>query len=670
MKRITIIMLAAALLLGTAVPTQAEERTAEKVVVTAGRIAQDMKEVPQAVTLISSEEIEKNQYTDMGDLLRNYGLQVFSLGSSQSDSQLQIRGMTTPMSNPMDSDILLLVNGRPLGGANLSMIPMAGIAQVEILRGPAAVQYGTSAAGGVVNIITKRGGENFEATAEFGIGSFDAYRAQGGVSGSGSGLDFVAAVNYSIQHNDYETGQGKTYPDTSNDGRADYLLNLGYTFANEHRLGLLLMGSEHKDMGVSQEFSKYTSDPNATYPYVYGSAGVLDRTNNSIDVTYEGGYHPAGLSWKLLYYNAEDDYKISYTPWFATNYGYGDNKQEYNTQGVQGQLSWKWNILTLTGGLEWSDSDYTSTYSGYSAIYNTPKYEQENMAGFLLAKVALLDETLFLTGGVRYDQYEFSVEGKTEDLDNVALSAGIAYNPLDWLTLRANIGESFKVPSGIHVVGYESTVGKYYGNSELEPEEGFGWDIGFEINYNGFSAALTYFSTDYENFIGTEPYFDGTRYVNKEGTSKIRGIEGLISYDIGRPLGWDFMLQPYLNFTRMLKYDDGDGVKISRIRDLIAAFGINYDDPNIGLNVDLRFTYLGDQKEVVYDNMTYTPSYIEMGGDTLVDLFVTKTLYEWDDWGKLSVKGEIRNMFDHNYAHGYGYPMPGRSFYLGLKYEY
>ncbi len=664
MKCLTTV-LAAALLLGTAVPAQAAgERTAEKVVVTAGRIAEDFRQVPQAVTIVTNEEIEKNQYNDVGDLLRNYGFNVESYGSSHSDSVISIRGMKAQKSNPMAVDVVLLIDGRPSGGSNLSMIPMAGIERVEILRGPASVQYGSSAAGGVVNVITKRGGKDLKFSAEVGMGSFDAYRAKGGVSGSGSGLDFAAAANYSIQHDDYTTGQGKRYPDTSNDGRTDYMFNLGYTFADVHRIGLLVMGSDHNDMDMSQEFGWYSGDPNPAPPYHSDGFGFINRTNNSIDVNYEGGYAPAGLDWKLRYYTIEDDYKITYGEVGKAYASWNtDFAQEYETQGVQGQLNWKWNILSLTAGIDWSDSDFVSG--------SNPKYDQENVAGFLLAKIALLDETLFLTGGVRYDLYEYSVEGKSEDLDNVSLSAGVAWNPLDWLTLRANIGESFKVPSGIQVVGYKSGTTTYYGNPDLEPEESVGWDLGFEVNHKGFNAGLTYFSIDYDNYIDYVRLGSSRerQYVNLDEKTRLRGLEGQLSYDLGRAFDWNFMLQPYLYFTKMIEYDN-EGEKMLRIRDLVASFGINYNDPNLGLTADLRFTYLGEQKEDSSHPTDFTTTYGEIGGDTLVDLFLAKTLYDWEDRGKLSIKGEIRNIFDEDSSYHMGYPMPGRSFYVGLKYEY
>jgi Outer membrane cobalamin receptor protein len=49
---------------------------------------------------------------------------------------------------------------------------------------------------------------------------------------------------------------------------------------------------------------------------------------------------------------------------------------------------------------------------------------------------------------------------------------------------------------------------------------------------------------------------------------------------------------------------------------------------------------------------------------------MTKTIHNWEDIGTLSVKGEVRNMFDEDYETIYAYPMPGRSFYVGLQYEY
>jgi len=54
----------------------------------------------------------------------------------------------------------------------------------------------------------------------------------------------------------------------------------------------------------------------------------------------------------------------------------------------------------------------------------------------------------------------------------------------------------------------------------------------------------------------------------------------------------------------------------------------------------------------------------------VANLTVGKKLTDIGKFGSLSIKGEIRNLLDKDYSFVKGYPMPGRSFYIGIRYEY
>jgi len=642
-------LLASAVTLGlfcTAAPAMAEvDRTADTVVVTAGRVAESQKNVTQSMTVITSEEIEKNQYQDMGHMLLNYGIEIGGYGSpNQGDGEIRIRGMgSSTMDTTMQSGVQFLINGHRVAMINISTLPLVAVEQVEILRGPASVQYGNSAIGGIINVILKRGTEIPQASVEFGAASWDGWRAMAGGSGKFSMIDFAGGVTWSSQNDNYTTGNGTEYPYTSHNDKINYALNFGVNFLDDHRLGFSLVGNDYSDMqgnelplAQADNVTKWNTD---SYAFAFD---------------YDGAYTPLGLIWKLGYHNSrqkKDNYYSSYGPSYTRE----------EMQGINGQLSWKYDFLTLTGGLEWMDYSYEGSYSN-------GLQELENISAFLLGKVALFDERLILSAGTRYDTYTQGLNGKEENLSNVSFSGGVAYHALDWLTFRANIGQSYQVPVGTELVGGF----KYYdgsdiiGNPDLDPEEGFGWDIGFEVNYNGFNAGLTYFWTDYKNYIALVPFAGNQRYENLDGTSKFRGIEGQASYDLGQAFDWDFMLKPYVNFTHYLTFDDYKGQEITGIPDWTAGFGVAYSHPDLGLNVDLRFVYVA--KNTGYDSSIYDYRWTD---DALTaDLFISKVLWDMKDAGKVSLKAEIRNLFDVEYEYTANYPMPGRGFYVGLRYDY
>lgn len=645
-------------LLLSAMPAHAAEKTTPEVVVTASRISEPAKSVPQPMTIIDSETLAKNQYEDLSELLQAYGFSVDSYGPGQSSTQVSIRGFSSSYSNPLDSNVLLLVNGAPIATANLAQIPMDGIERVEILRGPGAVQYGSSAIGGVVNIIPAQGGKDMRISAEAGYGSWQAMRAQGHLSGSHKAIDFSGAVAWNGRRNNYTTGSGKLYQDTNADGRLGYLLNFGFNFNEENRLGAVILGSHDLGLGLSQGLSEEEKHN--------GLDARATRVNSAINATYDGGWKDAGLTWKIRYFNAYDQFRITYPADYALNtpyYAYADYAIKNDQSGGQGQISWNWKFLTITGGMDYAESVYSSGFA--------PSYRQMDAAGWGLLKLAFFEEKLILTGGLRHDSYQFMVDGKTRNMDNTSLSAGIALNPWDWLTFRANVGESFKAPSGLYVVGYEGPSG-VLGNSGLNPEKGLTWDAGFEARWRGLKLSLTYFATDYRDKILNMPINVAgysSMYYNQEGSSFINGLEGSLSLDLGELYDWEFTLRPYLQFTKLFEYKDAEGERLQNTREMTASFGLGFDHPDWGLDADLRFTYLGYQHEQDF-SADYPYPEVRTGNKLVGDFFISKTVYESDDFGKLAVKGEIRNFTNENYAYRHDYPMPGRSFYVGIRYDF
>lgn len=640
------IIICIALVLATAQQGRAYEKVTDTVVVTASRIEEAQKTTPQSLTVIDSETLAKNQYESLANLLQNYGFSIMSYGPSQTTTQINIRGFETNMSNPLQSGVLVLVNGAPIATTNLSMIPMDGIKQVEILRGPGAVQYGGSAIGGVINIIPRRGGEEFHLSAEGGGGTWQSWRALGSLSGRLKFFDFAGAITMNGQGKNYTTGAGDLYSDTKAEQRIGYLLNFGVNFNEYNRIGAVIGGANDWGLGLSDQLSAEQASG--------ASDNKMKQINSNMSATYDGAYPDAGLSWQARYFNAYQQMDYFY-PRAA-------DSQIYVTQeGGQGQISWNWNFITLTGGVDYTTSEYSSGYA--------PDYRQTDTGGFAMLKLSFLDELLTITGGIRHDGYMFEVNGREQYLDNTSLSTGIAINPRDWLTLRASLGESYMLPSGLAVVGYDGPSG-VTGNSNLKPEKGLGWDAGLDIHWRGLNLGLTYFATDYRDKITSTYLPTGKQYYyNADGSIFMNGLEGQISFDLGEFFEWDFALRPYFNFTKMFSYDDTDGDKLYNIRDFVAGFGVNFNQPEWGTDLDIRFNYLGFQNELAF-NADYVASEKREGGKTTLDLFLSQKIYQFEDGSKFTVKAEARNVTNENYSYRYDYPMPGRSFYLGLRYDY
>lgn len=134
---------------------------ADPVVITATRKPQTAQMAPASVYSMDSEEIDNYQIGTFDRVLENVpGMEIVrSMGiSTQSVS---IRGASDVAGGGVGNRVLLLVDGRPAltsdsGGAFWNLVPVALIDHVEVVKGAYSSLYGSTAMGGVVNVITKQ----------------------------------------------------------------------------------------------------------------------------------------------------------------------------------------------------------------------------------------------------------------------------------------------------------------------------------------------------------------------------------------------------------------------------------------------------------------------------------------------------------------------------------
>ncbi|MBA3889828.1 MAG: TonB-dependent receptor plug domain-containing protein, partial [Gemmatimonadaceae bacterium] len=153
---------------GGAVPPPARAdpgRAAEVpgVVVNATRGERRVEDTPLRVEVIDEEEIAEKVAMTPGDiammLAETGGLRVQQTNPSLGGANVRIHGLRGRYS-------LLLSDGLPMygqaGGLGLLQVPPVDLAAVEIIKGSASALHGSSALGGVVNLISRRSGEEAE----------------------------------------------------------------------------------------------------------------------------------------------------------------------------------------------------------------------------------------------------------------------------------------------------------------------------------------------------------------------------------------------------------------------------------------------------------------------------------------------------------------------------
>jgi len=136
-----------------AAPMTPAVSVAPEIVVTASRMPAPVSQEPGAVAVVVRTDGEANHAMDLGDAIaRTPSVDAPRYGGAGATSSIAIRGGRS-------SQVLVMQDGRPLnnpstGNANPSDVPFADIDRVEIVRGPSGMLYGSSAIGGVVNVLT------------------------------------------------------------------------------------------------------------------------------------------------------------------------------------------------------------------------------------------------------------------------------------------------------------------------------------------------------------------------------------------------------------------------------------------------------------------------------------------------------------------------------------
>ena len=630
----------------------------DEVVITAGRVVEKVQDQTVSVTIIDAEEIAASPARDLGDLLAEKGIGYIQKNPGALTT-VAIRGFRT---NAQTSDLLgyslVLLNGRRAGTGNMAMIMTRDVERIEIVRGPGAVQYGSAAMGGVINIITRQGAGPMSATVFGGLGSFGFAEGGGLLSGETEKFDYSIGYARSTM-DDYRTADGDKYRNTGFDAKESYSLNVGFRFAETHRLGLMLNGTEIDKVGTPNYLSQNDLDD------------YRDSDYRAIDFSYNGETADGSLAWELRLFETETEDK-SYDP-VASNPDFWDDgglsfKSKIEQTGAQAQIASELDFVHLVTGVDWYDYDVKSTF--------TPKHSEfETLAGFVLAKSRFLKDRLIVDAGLRYEHAEVKMlnpDGNTENQGDLTSSFGVAYLLNDHLKVRAHYGEAFKMPgadqlAADYTVDYGWGPIHYLGNPDLDHETSRTYEVGVDYVDKVFSASLGYFYTRFKDKITQVLIPTGYSWENS-GKSEISGIEAQLSSDfvlLGRN---DLRLQPYLNFTYFDRYRDLDNDEdLKYMNEMNASYGFGLKMPH-QLSARLNFAYQGRKWIDDWENAAWPApvEVIEKGGFTVADLSVSQLLFE----SRCTIRASVANLFNKDYSYVEGYPMPERNYQVNLSYRF
>ena len=469
---------AAILLAGTAAAQETAQlekpKLGEVIVVTASRTEQPIHEVPAAVSVITSEDLENQPVHGYADVLQSIpGVNVTQMGAREM--QVTARAATSSLSTSQ----LVLVDKRSVyldffGFVMWDLLPvdMAEVKQIEVVRGPASAVWGANAMTGVVNLITKSPKELTGTTVTLGGGELGTIFVNALHAGSGDRHGYKVSAGY-YEQDAFERPTGlipgtrTPYPEFQNEGtrqpkadvRYDYdlsaesTLSLSGGFAGSDGLVHSGIGPFALEDGSSMSYAK--ADWTRGALRVSAFANLLDADSTNLMAIGADG-RPVSFAFETETYSADVT----------------------NTSVLRER-----HVLTYGVTARRSDFDLSIAVRG----------SRRNEYGAFLQEEALFGKAR-LVAGARWDHVD--PIGAV-----VSPRAALLYSPTANHTVRLSFSRAFRAPSVINT-DLDTTIlnpltlpgGTYFfptraeGNRELAEERLDAYEVGYVGTLRGHAV--------------------------------------------------------------------------------------------------------------------------------------------------------------------------------------
>ncbi|RJP19760.1 MAG: TonB-dependent receptor [Candidatus Abyssobacteria bacterium SURF_5] len=616
-------------------PSRQEPETLEPVVVTATRMETPIREVAASITVISEEEIVREQKIVVLDVLRGEpGLDIVQTGGPGGQASAFIRGAKSDHTLVLIDGIEMNDPSSPVRAFNFADLTTENIERIEVLRGPQSTLYGSDAIGGVINIITKKGSgkPRFYVSGEYG--SYETFHETAGVSG---GTDLV---NYSLGISRLDTDGISAADEDDGNGEEDAYENtsvstrVGWTPANILGLDFILRyyDTEVELDGFDPVTFRFADDPNST------------EDTEALFLRAQARTFFFDSFWEQTLGVSFTDYRRRLRDDFDSAHPVDRSRSSYD--GDLLKFDWQHNLAlhdtnTLTVGVETEEESlkfHTFFDSGGFIMEDVFDEKSVRTTGYFLQDQIKLWDRFFTTLGIRLDDHE-------EFGSEVTYRIASAYLIPEFGTkLKATYGTGFKAPTLYQLFGAADPFFGPVGNPNLDPETSEGWDAGFEqeVLDGRITFGATYFRNEFDDLID---FLFGSGYVNIDEAE----AEGVEVFAAVQPCE---KLLVRANYTRTETEDKSTGEDLLRRPENKAGLDTTYRFLEKGI-VNLGIIYVGDRLDVGNE---------DLGGYTLVNLAASYDISE-----NVRVFGRIENLFDRDYHEVSNYGTAGVSAHAGLK---
>ena len=582
-----------------------------------------------SLKVIPASELKQSKHLVLSDVLNSISnITVNSYGQGGSSSAA-LRGLGS-------YHTAILWNGINLqspmtGGVNLSIIPVNFIDQLAIQYGGNGALFGSGAIGGTIhlsNILELGKGHSTEVYQTYG--SYNTIFT--GVNYTYSGLKFASStrVFYSETDNDYRfhniTKIGKPYENqvNSNSNKNGLMQNFVCQLTKSNKIS--------SSVWIQNAFNRYppmmtaSSNKEKDYNRFFRSVVQWSSTHKRIE-----------LNTKASYFYDIQQYR---------NPGIGDTSNHYSNNGIiESEAIIKLNQYhNIETGININNERVTSTN------YPSTK-ERTRSAASVTYRYTNIEGKLDFYAGLREEMVSYQQ-------NPITWSFGSRFKLTQRLILRSNISRNYRIPdmNDLYWAGYLSV-----GNPNLKPEHGYSEEVGLDYllnTYNlSFITKLSAFNSNVNDWI---IWLQGDKNWSPVNAKKVwsRGIDASIS--IAKNLhhwqwGLDLMGTRTISTTEESATKSDIGKQLPYIPRIKASgsFYLGYGSYKVKYN----HSYTGE-RDTPYNTLKIEPYYI-------ASISIEKTF----EGQAYSIKSFLRidNLFNKEYQVMAWYPMPLRSYQLGVS---
>lgn len=519
--------LAAALACGVA--QAAEPARLGEVVVSASGYEQMIADAPASISVITAEDLQGKFYRDVTDALQDIpGLSIEGGAGGKSEStSVTMRGMG-------EAYVLFLVDGRPVGdaseayyngwggGSRVNLLPpMSAIERIEVIRGPMSSLYGSSALGGLINIITRKnqpswsGQVTFDTIQPTEAQASDAWQSNYHFSGPISAQGLTLAI-WGNQYRRAEDRYVGGYPSKT---RGSANARLSWRMSQAQTLQI--------EAGQTRNKDRRTTDSG-----IARNTGDVSNRRTNFALTHDVRWQP-GLSTRSF---------ITHEKVRVQN---GPNRSGYQSLVANTKTVWGLGAHTLTLGLDYKQEKTNHMASRFPGSKKTDLSRWQ--AAFFVEDEWAISDALSLTGGLRLDRNEHYGSEATPRLYAV-YKLGEAQR---W-AIKGGVSGGYKTPALKQAddnIVENAARGRAWdkGNTALKPERSTNYEIGTTWTGEGrASFAATYYQTRFRDKIDKRRICDTparceyngqrrnfiSQYINLD-SARLRGLEVSANAELG-----------------------------------------------------------------------------------------------------------------------------------------